>query len=55
MTESPYQDPHHLAVAPPGADRMIEGALQGDPREIGNISDTHALSYETGLEVKARS
>ncbi len=55
MTE-PYHDPHPLAVAPPGAERIMEGALQGDPRDIARVGeDSHELSYESGLEVKARS
>jgi peptide/nickel transport system permease protein len=60
MTE-PYQDPHPLAVAPPGAERIMEGALQGDPlqsdpREHLKVGgDSNALAYESGLEVKARS
>jgi ABC-type dipeptide/oligopeptide/nickel transport system permease subunit len=48
MTEQPYQDPHPLAVAPPGAERILEGGgLQG--------GGSHELAYESGLEVKARS
>jgi ABC-type dipeptide/oligopeptide/nickel transport system permease subunit len=56
MTDRPVEDPHPLAVAPPGAERRLVEALPGDPREIGAVPrDSTALSYETGLEIKARS
>jgi ABC-type dipeptide/oligopeptide/nickel transport system permease subunit len=55
MTDRPVQDPP-LAVAPPGAERRLVEALPGDPREIGAVpGDASALSYESGLEIKARS
>jgi len=53
MTDEPIRDPNPLAVAPPGAERRIEGALPGDPRELA--FDAGALSYESGLEIAARS
>lgn len=54
MTEQRQaRDPNALAVAPPGAERAVEGALPADPRELPQ--DSSALSYETGLEIKARS
>ncbi len=53
MTDEPVRDPNALAVAPPGAERRIEGAVPGDPRELS--MDAGALSYESGLEIEARS
>ena len=53
MTDEPVRDPNALAVAPPGAERRIEGALPGDPRELA--MDAGALSYQSGLEIEARS
>lgn len=53
MTDEPVRDPNALAVAPPGAERRIEGALPGDPRDLA--LDAGALSYESGLEIQARS
>jgi ABC-type dipeptide/oligopeptide/nickel transport system permease subunit len=56
MTDRPVQDPHPLAVAPPGGERGLVEILPGDSREIGAVpSDATALSYESGLEIKARS
>jgi ABC-type dipeptide/oligopeptide/nickel transport system permease subunit len=53
MTERPVDDPTPLAVAPPGAERGVDGALPGDPRELG--VDPASLVYESGLEIQARS
>jgi ABC-type dipeptide/oligopeptide/nickel transport system permease subunit len=53
MTERPVDDPSPLAVAPPGAERGVDGALPGDPRELG--VDPASLVYESGLEIQARS
>jgi ABC-type dipeptide/oligopeptide/nickel transport system permease subunit len=57
MTDRPVQDPHPLAVAPPGAERHLDAALPGDSREVGDAvpSDATTLSYESGLEIKPRS
>jgi ABC-type dipeptide/oligopeptide/nickel transport system permease subunit len=57
MTDRPVQDPHPLAVAPPGAERHLDADLPGDPREVGDAvpGDAAVLSYESGLEIKARS
>jgi ABC-type dipeptide/oligopeptide/nickel transport system permease subunit len=57
MTDRPVQDPHPLTVAPPGAERHLDAALPGESREVGDAvpSDTTTLSYESGLEIKARS
>jgi ABC-type dipeptide/oligopeptide/nickel transport system permease subunit len=48
-----HTDPDALAVAPPGADRAIEGGMLPDPREMA--TDPGALVYESGLEIAARS
>jgi ABC-type dipeptide/oligopeptide/nickel transport system permease subunit len=48
-----HTEPDTLAVAPPGADRAIEGSMLPDPRELAN--DPGALVYESGLEIEARS
>jgi len=54
MTERPVKVPDvPLAVAPPGAERGVDGALPGDPRELG--VDPASLVYESGLEIQARS
>ena len=57
MTDRPLNDPHPLAVAPPGAERHVDAAFPGDPREVGDAvpRDAAALSSESGLEIKARS
>jgi ABC-type dipeptide/oligopeptide/nickel transport system permease subunit len=52
LTDRPVPDPNTLAVAPPGSERHVGAALPADPREIGDAS---TLSYETGLEIQARS
>jgi ABC-type dipeptide/oligopeptide/nickel transport system permease subunit len=52
MTDRPVQDRNPLAVAPPGAERRVDAALPAEPREI---ADVESLSYESGLEIKARS
>ena len=57
MTERPLRDQNTL-VAPPGAERHVDAALPSDPREVGDAvvpADASALSYESGLEIKARS
>jgi ABC-type dipeptide/oligopeptide/nickel transport system permease subunit len=55
MAEQPrVRDPNALAVAPPGAESGVDAALPADPRELV-VSDPGALSYESGLEVTARS
>jgi ABC-type dipeptide/oligopeptide/nickel transport system permease subunit len=53
MTERHAHDPSPLTVAPPGSERGVDGALPADPRELA--IDASALSYESGLEVQARS
>jgi ABC-type dipeptide/oligopeptide/nickel transport system permease subunit len=53
MTERPVNDPGPLAVAPPGAERGVDGALPGDPRALA--VDPASLVYESGLEIEARS
>jgi ABC-type dipeptide/oligopeptide/nickel transport system permease subunit len=54
MTERPTTDPSPLAVAPPGAERGVDGALPGDPREL-MVDPAASLVYESGLEIQARS
>jgi ABC-type dipeptide/oligopeptide/nickel transport system permease subunit len=55
MAEQPrVRDPNALAVAPPGAESGVDAALPADSRELV-VSDPGALSYESGLEVTARS
>jgi ABC-type dipeptide/oligopeptide/nickel transport system permease subunit len=46
MTEQQFHEPSPLAVAPPGAEGLIEPALPADPSE---------LTYAYGLEIEARS
>ena len=53
MSERPVKDESPLAVAPPGAERGIDGVLPADPRELA--VDPASLVYESGLEIQARS
>ena len=53
MADQPRRDPNALAVAPPGAENAVEPAQPADPLEL--INDPGDLSYESGLEVEARS
>jgi peptide/nickel transport system permease protein len=53
MADEPRRDPNALIVAPPGAEKAAEPALPADPLEL--INDPGDLSYESGLEVEARS
>jgi ABC-type dipeptide/oligopeptide/nickel transport system permease subunit len=46
MTEQQFHEPSPLAVAPPGAEGLIEPGLPADPSE---------LTYAYGLEIEARS
>jgi ABC-type dipeptide/oligopeptide/nickel transport system permease subunit len=52
MTDRPVHDPNPVAVASPGAERRVDAARPSEPREI---ADVESLSYESGLEIKARS